>query len=109
MLGSGGGFPGAVGHPEVEARWRLAASVLGPAPGPPAPHRFLPLTRSPDTATADLARAGVVVSPSTHHGVGARAPKGLRVSLTAAPSRPHLHRALTRLDRVLGARRATAP
>jgi DNA-binding transcriptional MocR family regulator len=88
---------------EVEARWRLAASVLGPAPGPPSPHRFVTVTRSPDRLAAELAGAGVMVSPSPNHGVGARPPKGLRLSLTAATSRAVLHHGLARLNQVVGA------
>jgi DNA-binding transcriptional MocR family regulator len=89
---------------EVAARWRLAQQLLGESPMRPAPHRFLRLTRSAQRASTDLAEAGVLVVTSDELGVGPHPPKGIRISLTAAPSRSVLRQALLRIKDVLGSR-----
>jgi DNA-binding transcriptional MocR family regulator len=87
---------------EVAARNRLADTTLGPSDLLPAPHRFVPLVRSPDQAVSDLADAGVVAVSSTALGLGPRPRKGVRLSLTAAPSRAVLRDALVRVRDTLG-------
>jgi DNA-binding transcriptional MocR family regulator len=89
---------------EVMARWRMAESVFGDSALIPSPHRFIPLTRSPDRAVDDLAAAGVVAVSSTALGVGPHPRKGIRLSLTAAPSRQALRLALGRVRSTLGSR-----
>jgi DNA-binding transcriptional MocR family regulator len=78
---------------EVIARWRLAESIIGPSTHLAAPHRFLPLTRSPDRAVS-----------STALGIGPHPRKGVRISLTAARSRAALRDALVKIREVLGVR-----
>jgi DNA-binding transcriptional MocR family regulator len=89
---------------EVTARWRMAESVLGASELIPSPHRFIPLTRSPDRAVDDLAAVGVVAVSSTALGVGPHPRKGIRLSLTAAPNRQTLRRALGKVRSTLGSR-----
>lgn len=66
--------------------------------GTVAPHRWLPTLTDPDRAVEALTESGVVAVPSTALAVTADAPKGLRLSLTAAPDRATLHAAVARLD-----------
>jgi DNA-binding transcriptional MocR family regulator len=82
---------------EIRSRWNIANQMLGPSPHAPAPHRFVPLLRSPDRCADEASHAGVGVVPSSALGVGPRPPKGVRVSLTAAPDQPTLHDGLGRL------------
>ncbi|MGL5863216.1 MAG: PLP-dependent aminotransferase family protein [Phycicoccus sp.] len=79
---------------EVVARSRRLDDLR---PGPRSPHRWLPTRTAPDRAARLLADAGVTVVPSTALGVGARVPKGVRLSLTAARSRAELHEAIERV------------
>ncbi len=87
---------------EVAARWRIADQVLGESDLHPAPHRFIRTVRSADRAVDRLAANGVLAVSSSTLGVGPHPPKGLRISLTAAPSRAVLREALTRVATTLG-------
>ncbi len=89
---------------EVAARWRIAESVFGASSLLPAPHLFVPLNRSPDRAIDDLAAAGIVAVSSTALGIGPHPRKGVRLSLTAAPSRRVLRDALSTVHATLGPR-----
>jgi DNA-binding transcriptional MocR family regulator len=80
---------------ELIARGRIA-DALGN--GPASPHRWFPTLTAPDRAAALARDAGVVIVSSDALSVGARSPKGIRVSISAAASRSELHDAIMRLS-----------
>lgn len=79
---------------EIAERCRLLDGIR---PGPRSPHRWLPTQTAPGRAADIIRAAGVSVVPSTALATGARAPKGVRLSLTAARSRAELHEAIGRI------------
>jgi DNA-binding transcriptional MocR family regulator len=94
---------------EMTERQRLAAELLKPlqAHGQPAAlHLWLTLPEPWTSAEAALAlaRAGVLVAPAERFLVGrGAAPRALRVSLSAPPTRTHLRSALERIGATLAA------
>ena len=97
---------------EMTERQRLAAELLAPleAHGQPAAlHVWLTLPEPWTSAEAALAlaRVGVLVAPAERFLVGrGAAPRALRVSLSAPPTRTHLRSALERIAATLAANTA---
>ena len=81
---------------EIARRARIARSQHN------APHLWLPTLINPDRATAMLADHGVGAVSSAAFATSPRAPKGIRISLTAAPSHAQLHEAMTRVRGTAG-------
>lgn len=94
---------------EMAERQRLAARLLAPLDSrgqPAALHVWLSLPEPWTSAEAALAlaRAGVLVAPAERFLAGrGGAPRAVRVSLSAPPTRTHLRSALERIAATLGA------
>lgn len=80
---------------EIKARGALVPPAWA---GDGSPHRWLPIRTNPDRAADTLRGQGVAVVSSTALATRARAPKGIRISITAAPDRATLHAAITRIN-----------
>jgi DNA-binding transcriptional MocR family regulator len=83
---------------EIGERYRIARTTLGSALSSGAldsPDLWLPTQTNPEAAVSRLRNAGVLTVASTSLAMTAKSPKGIRVSVTAAPSRSALHQALS--------------
>jgi DNA-binding transcriptional MocR family regulator len=92
---------------EMTERQAMAQAILADfrfVAAPTALHTWLALPEPWTSAEAALAlaRAGVLVAPAERFFIGrGTAPRALRVSLSAAPTRPHLRSALERIAATL--------
>ena len=76
---------------EINARNRLFPPNWQ---GPDSPHRWLPTQTNPDQAVAVLRELGVATVSSHSLSTRASAPKGIRLSISAAVNRAELHSAI---------------